>query len=159
MAKTPKYLFLLLIIVVVASCSKPTIFDKTKDIEDPWIAQDKISFLVTITDTIQPYNFLIQVRNSVDYEYSNLFVFMKTYFPDGRFALDTINIWLSDQSGKWIGKGFGKYRDTEILYKKNGRFPMSGEYRFEFEQAMRKTELQNIKSIGIRIEHGEIKNQ
>lgn len=139
----------------MSSCNKPILFDETKDIAQPWQSSDKISYLVDVNDTISPFNFLIDVRNDVDYNFSNIFFFVKTIFPDGRYARDTINIWLANPDGKWIGKGFGKYRDTEIIFKKNGRFPMSGIYRFEFEQAMRVPELNGIESLGIRIEYGE----
>lgn len=145
----------LILLLTITSCNRPVLFDNTREIKEPWNSINKQSFVVEITDTITPFNFLIQVRNDVDFNYSNIFLFMKTFFPDGRYAIDTINIWLADPDGKWTGKGFGKFRDTEILFKQNGRFPMKGQYRFEFEQAMRELELNGIKSIGIRIEYGE----
>ena len=42
-------------------------------------------------------------------------------------------------------------KDNQILFRKRGRFPMSGTYNFTFEQAMRDKQLEGIKSVGIRI--------
>lgn len=133
------------------------IYDKTKEVGDGWTATEKVSYIVDIKDSLSPFNFYINVRNSIDYNYSNLFFFIKTTFPDGRFARDTVNVWLADPKGNWLGSGIGKYRDNKILFKQHGRFPMNGRYRFEFEQAMREKQLNGITSIGIRIEKSELK--
>ena len=143
--------------IVISSCNSPVVYDKTKDVGDGWTASEKVSFLVNVTDSLSPFNFYINVRNSTDYNYSNLFFFIKTIFPDGRYAMDTVNLWLADPKGNWLGSGIGKFRDNNILFKKHGRFPMNGEYRFEFEQAMRKVQLKGITSIGIRIEKSKLK--
>ncbi len=149
------YAFFLLFLV--SSCNNQAYFDKTKDIGNSWKAQEKVSFVVEITDSIKAFDFYINIRNTVDYRYSNVFVFLKTNFPDGRYSIDTINIWLADPQGNWLGKGFGKYRDNSVLFKHDGRFPMKGKYRFEFEQAMREESLVGLSALGIRIEDSRIK--
>jgi len=144
-------------LIIIASCSKPVVYDKTKDVGEGWIATEKVSFLVTVQDSLSPFDFYINIRNSVDYNFSNLFFFVKTIFPDGRYAVDTVNLWLADPKGNWLGSGIGKFRDNTILFKEHGRFPMNGIYRFEFEQAMRELKLDGITSLGIRIEHSDLK--
>jgi gliding motility-associated lipoprotein GldH len=145
----------LLILLLSSACTSPAFFDETKATPKEWSSKEKISFNVDVNDTLSAFNFFIQVRNTVDYSYSNVYFFVQTYFPDGRFARDTLNIWLANPEGKWLGKGYGSYRDREILFKQKGRFPMKGVYRFEFEQAMYNDKLTGIESIGIRIEYEE----
>ncbi len=152
--------FLLPLLMFLISCNNRVLYDKTKDIgEEGWKAGEKVGFVVDIDDTLSVFDFYINVRNSVDYNYSNFFFFLKTIFPDGRYAVDTVNLWLAKPDGEWLGSGFGKYRDNKILFKRQGRFPMKGKYRFEFDQAMREKILTGIKSLGIRIEYSEIKEK
>lgn len=146
-----------LLLLALSACGGRHYFDQTKDLPQPWKSGEKTSFIVDVNDSITPFDFYINIRNATDYSYSNFFFFLKTYFPDGRYSVDTVNIWLADKDGKWIGKGFGQYRDQAILFRKYGRFPMTGKYRFEMEQAMREEELYGIHSIGINIEYSDTK--
>jgi gliding motility-associated lipoprotein GldH len=99
----------------------------------------------------------VNVRNSAGYNYSNLFLFIKTIFPKGEQTIDTLECTLADPSGKWLGEGLGDIWDNQILFKKNIRFPQSGQYKFEVEQAMRIDPLTSIMDIGLRIEKAEKK--
>ncbi len=138
--------------IFILSCTNQAIFDDFLETKDIWESKNFAGFNVEVTDTISPYDFYINISNSVDYEFSNIYLFLKTIFPDKRYTIDTLECILADKSGKWIGNGFGKYRNNQILFKQKGRFPMAGEYRFEIEQGMRSTTLAGIHSIGIRIE-------
>jgi len=135
------------------SCNNRVYYDKVKDVGEQWNASDKVAFTVDVTDTLSPFDFYINIRNSVDYDFSNVFFFLKTTFPDGRFSVDTVNIWLAKPSGEWLGSGFGKFRDNQILFKRHGRSSSVHFMRFEFEQAMRRKTLSGIASVGIRIEY------
>ncbi|MFM7726495.1 MAG: gliding motility lipoprotein GldH, partial [Flavobacteriales bacterium] len=98
------------------------------------------------------YNIDINLRNAGSYSFSNLFLFMNTYTPDGALARDTIELVLADDQGQWKGDGMGDIWDNRILFKKDQRFPMPGTYRFELEQAMRIDPLPGVMDAGIRIE-------
>ncbi|MBN2745217.1 MAG: gliding motility lipoprotein GldH [Bacteroidales bacterium] len=152
------FVFLLLLLsteIIFTRCTNTTVYDQIKPVEQPWKSTNPILFEVSIEDTISPMNFYLHVRNDIDYRYSNLFLFFQTTFPDKRIAVDTFNIWLAAPDGKWLGKGFGKYRDSDIIFKMKGRFPQKGIYSFKVEQAMRDVELSGIESIGIRIEYDQ----
>lgn len=152
-----KNLFLLpltiLMSIVFVSCDSKKVFDENKKISDEvWDADEKISFEVTITDTITPHNFYVNVRNSDGYPYSNIYIFINTVFPDGKSSRDTLECILADETGKWLGDGLGDIWDNQILFKKNVRFPLSGKYTFVMEQAMRTEHLPLILDVGLRIE-------
>ena len=104
-----------------------------------------------MTDTVSLCSCYINVRNTTDYPFSNLYLFIKTIYPDGKVAMDTIQLQLADKSGKWLGKGIGKLRDNQVLLMKDIRFPYTGKYVFEISQAMRVNKLKGIKDIGMRI--------
>ncbi len=48
--------------------------------------------------------------------------------------------------------GLGDKYDNRILFRRNIRFPRTGIYVFEYEQAMRDEPLIGIDDIGLRIE-------
>ncbi len=135
------------------SCDTKSIYDKDKRIENSvWNRKDTMKFNVEINDTISLHNFYINIRNSTDYKYSNIYFFIKTDFPDGNNITDTVECTLADIDGKWRGKGIGKIKDNRFLLKKGIRFLQKGVYTFEFQQAMRVKNLSGIEDIGIRIE-------
>lgn len=143
----------ILLIIFFAACSKPPVIDTVLDTdENNWDLSTKLKTEVNIDDTISSYNFYIYVRNTTDYKYSNFFLFIKTTFPNGQIAIDTLECILADKNGKWLGKGNGEIKDNKILLKKNAIFPMQGKYKFEIEHAMRTNKVSGIKSIGFRIE-------
>ncbi|NVN93890.1 MAG: gliding motility lipoprotein GldH [Bacteroidetes bacterium] len=148
------FLFFALFIFLTVSCGKAPLVDKSMDVnETAWDVKEKLNIDVRIDDTISTFNFYVKIRNTTDYKNSNFFLFIKTTFPNGQIAIDTLECILADNQGKWFGKGNGKIKDSRILLKKNAIFPMKGKYIFEIEHAMREKVTSGIKSIGFRIEN------
>lgn len=135
------------------SCNRRAIFDDISSVGgDGWHMDEKQRFEVQINDTLNTFRFFVHVRNDVSYRYSNLYFFMQTRFPNGNITRDTIECVLADLSGKWTGKGYGQFRDHMILLNPSLKFPLSGKYTIDIEQAMRDEVLHGISDIGIRIE-------
>jgi gliding motility-associated lipoprotein GldH len=138
---------------ILQSCDSKRFFEENKRIEKSvWNNKDKAIFNVLITDILSSYDFSINLRNSGDYQYSNIYLFLKTIFPDGKVARDTIECQLADYDGKWLGSGISNLKFNRFLFQKGVRFPQKGQYVFEVEQAMRVNDLKGISDIGIRIE-------
>lgn len=151
--KSLSVFILSIIVTFFISCQFNTVYDEIVPIEvNKWDKNEAAHFEVNIEDTVAAYNFYVFLHNTTDYRYSNLFVFMSTKFPNNNLTRDTIEFVLADASGKWLGKGWGNVKETDILLKTNLRFPLSGPYNFYFQQAMRNDTLEGIKSIGLRIE-------
>ncbi len=156
--KMKKSFFILaaLFLLMLSSCNTGVIIDRSKKIENAtWKSDDIQKFSVSITDTTQLYNFFINIRNSADYKYSNIFLFLKTFYPNKMYSVDTIECYLADPTGKWLGKQRGNVIDNRILFRQGIRFRLMGDYSFEFEQAMREPELKGIEDFGIRIDKFE----
>ncbi|MFZ4740982.1 MAG: gliding motility lipoprotein GldH [Bacteroidales bacterium] len=142
-----------LFIFFAVSCGKPPLIDKSMEVnETSWDVKEKLKVDVLIDDTISSFNFHINIRNTTDFKNSNFFLFIKTTFPNGQIAIDTLGFYLANNEGKWLGKGNGKIKDNKILFKRAAIFPMIGKYTFEIEHAMREKQVSGIKTIGIRIE-------
>jgi len=117
-----------------------------------WCKDSNVHFEVAIEDTLQPVNFYIMLRNMGSYPFANLYLFMQTTFPNGEVSTDTLNCPLADNKGNWLGKGLGDIKTQELLFMRNVRFVQAGNYRFEFQQGMRKDTLLGVYEMGIKIE-------
>ncbi len=146
----------LVCVLFFSSCDKARIYEQNQEIpESGWENKNVLKFDVEIKDISTPTNFYINVRNADGYPYSNLFLFVKTIFPDGKQSNDTLECLLADEKGKWIGKGMGDIYDNQIPFKRNVRFPIPGKYAFEIQQAMRTDNIPLIMDVGLRIENAE----
>lgn len=138
---------------LVSSCDQQVVYEQYKAVKSPgWEHHKPVVFEVQITDTVTPHHVYFNIRNLGSYEFSNLFVFLTSHFPNGKTGRDTLEFILADQSGKWLGKGVGDLYDRRHLFISGYRFPAGGVYRFELDQGMRENPLKGISDVGIRIE-------
>ena len=149
---------LLLTALWLVSCDGSVYYSEFANVDEKgWNPADSACFDVEVTDTNRIFNFLVEVRNSVKYPYSNTFLFINTTFPDGSMARDTMEYPLADPSGQWYGKCSGRYVDTRYYFRRNARFPMTGNYHFAITNGMRDSAVVGLKDIGFRIEFSNLK--
>lgn len=117
-----------------------------------WGIKDTITFRIPVTDTIQGYTIMINVRNDGAYAFNNLFLFVTMQAPTGLALKDTIECSLADESGKWTGSGWGSLWNSTFIFRENIRFPYTGIYTFKIIQAMRTEELLGITDVGVTVE-------
>lgn len=147
---------ILILVFGLASCNTKVIFSEQKPLPDAkWDVRDTVMFSLNIEDTLGLYDFVISLRNTTDYPYSNIFLFINTVFPEGQRSVDTLEYMLADQYGKWLGSGRGFYRDNDILYRYNLRFAQPGPYRFEIVHAMRTDTLVGIDEVAFTLRHAK----
>jgi gliding motility-associated lipoprotein GldH len=148
-----KCLAIAAIAFMVVSCGSSAIYEANIDIpRESWNIDSTAIFKVEVTDTASVHNIYINIRNTTSYQNSNLFLFVQTTSPMGATLNDTIECFLADPRGNWLGKGFGALRDNQVPYKKYIRFPDEGTYTFNVQQGMRTQSLKGIASIGLRVE-------
>ena len=150
------------IIASLIGCDGNRIYEENKKTQDGiWNINNPIGFEIEITDTAVPVNMYINIRNSGAYPYSNLFLFVNTVFPNGARRKDTVECILANETG-WLGSGLGDIWDHQILFRKNVRFPLPGNYTISFEQAQRYGDVPYIENlpfiidIGLRIEKSKL---
>lgn len=143
----------LFLVFSFTSCNSKKFYEENRAIEkSTWNSHNKVRFDVEIKDIQSTYNYYINIRNNGDYQFSNLYLFLQTTFPDGRMARDTIECMLADYNGKWLGSGITSVKFNRLLFQKGVRFPQKGNYIFELEQVMRVKDLKGISDIGIKLE-------
>lgn len=146
--------FLLTLVIALTSCDQNRYFEQNSEIDkETWTYQNIKKFQVDINDTNSLFNFYLNVRNTTDYPFANLYVFVETTFPDSLMARDTIELQLANRRGDWLGSGYGKFKYNQFILRKGMRFVQKGSYSFSIEQGMRTEVLEGISDVGIRLEY------
>ncbi|SRR5574344_451316 len=145
-------LSLFLSLFVLTACQRGIFYEKIHTLEDEtWNVKELLTCEFEITDTMQFYTMYMDIRNSVDFETQNLYVFMDTQDPTGAKTRDTLEFLLADAHGNWKGKGNGRLKDYQYLFYPKVRFPYSGKYTFTFQQAMRQDDVKGIANFGMTV--------
>ncbi|WP_170226987.1 gliding motility lipoprotein GldH [Luteibaculum oceani] len=152
-----RYLALFVVAVSMVACGEKVMYsDVTSIPENGWPFIDTAKFSVEVEDTTTRFNFFLAVKNSKDYEYSNLILYLKGDGPNGIKSMDTLECFVAYPDGRWTGKSFGSEVSHKFLFKQQAAFPEPGVYTFNFSHAMRDTLLQNITNLGLIIEESQI---
>ncbi len=148
-----KLLLPVLLAIVAFSCTNNEIYFKYKNIPlQGWNKDSICTFEIPVTNTSVNYDVYIKIRNRGEYPHQNLWLFITKITPDSVVSKDTINFYLADQRGKWIGSGVGSVFEMPVIYQQNYHFPKVGKYTFEIAQGMRDSILIGINDVGMMVE-------
>ena len=146
---------LIVVAVLLWSCDTSRVFEDNKDFSKrAWASSDTVAFEFNITDPAVHYNLLCNVRNSLDYPYSRIFV---TYtLEDSMHRVLTtklVGTYLFDaKTGEPHGNsGLGDIYDHRFSLLENQEFA-AGKYFVKLEQYMRTDTLQGVLAAGVRVE-------
>jgi len=143
--------YILLSIITLLSC-KTNIYDDIKNVQNNKLTyNDTISFDINITTINKAYNVYINIENTDNYKYSNLFLFVYITSPNNNTIIDTIDIFMADYNGKWVGKSEGENYFGNYLFKQAVVFPKKGIYKTSIVQGMRDDTLKGISKIGLSV--------
>lgn len=152
MNKFEKYLFGLIVAIVIVACNSDIVYDGSVRVANPtWHADSVARFEIAIEDTTLDYQSGILIRNSGDYAYQNLWLFITEIAPDSTITCDTIQYFLADNYGCWLGSGIGSLYTNIYYYKEDLHYSKEGVYTYEIRQGMRDEELKGITNIGVQI--------
>ena len=148
---------IIVLTLLLAACDGSVYYDESRHVDEHgWLPAEVLTFDVDVDDTTHLFDFLVGVRNTVSYPYSNTFLFITTTFPDGSVARDTMECPLADAAGRWYGKRVGRYVDSRYRLRGSSvQFPMAGHYRFEVTNGMRDSAIAGLKDISLRIEYAQ----
>ena len=150
---------LLTAVLLVYSCDSNQIFDEYKSVPNQWNKDSLISFTMTPPDSTNLYNLFINIRNTSDYKFSNLFLIAEINFPHGKTIKDTLEYQMAKPDGTLMGEGFTDVKENKLWYREAVRFDEVGEYTITIQHAMRNNgevngvdNLEGITDVGFRIE-------
>ena len=141
----------ILLFILFSACSGKEVYSDFRSLPNSeWDSREAIRFKVPIKDVSKPYNVLLEIRNTNDYPFSNLWLFVDYQTHQGEVRSDTLQVELADIYGKWYGKGISLYAYS-FPYELNVQYPDTGTYVYTIRQGMRKNPLKGISDIGLII--------
>ncbi len=124
--------------------------------DNVWHTDSTVYFEIDNLDTTITNDVYLMVRHTTEFKFQNLFLF--TSFENQK---DTLEVFLSEKNGKWLGKGFGDIKEIKTKIAENKKFKNQEKQVFSIEQAMRYEDLEKIvnlseiSAIGIAIYKSE----
>lgn len=146
-------------VTFLCSCDSKWIFSESRAMDGHWDANEVIEFKLPEMDSLKNYNLFINLRNTNDYKYNNIFLIVSMNFPHGKTVTDTLEYRMANPDGSWLGQGVGNIKDNKLWYKENVRFFEEGQYTVDIAHAMRNNgkvegvkKLEGITDVGFSIE-------
>ncbi|NGX83147.1 gliding motility lipoprotein GldH [Aequorivita sp. KMM 9714] len=145
--------------VCFVSCDSNTVFSDTKAMDGHWGAAETVAFTLPELDSLTKYNLFLNIRNTNEYKYNNLFLIVSMEFPHGKTITDTLEYRMANPDGSWMGHGIGNLKENKLWYKENVQFVEEGSYKVNIGHAMRNngsiegvSKLEGISDVGFSIE-------
>ena len=120
--------------------------DGTITSTDKWHMDSVMRYDYTITDAESNYRMLIYVRHTERYPYQNMWLFI-----DDNGHRDTIEFYLADDRGQWLGDKHHGFIEMPVLLEENYHFADTGAYYLEIMHGMRDSVLRGVTDIGLEI--------
>jgi len=149
----------ILFFTFLVSCNSVTVVGDTRALTGTWDKNNIIEFEIPPLDSLKKYHVFLQVRNSNEYKFNNLFLIVAMEFPHGKTITDTLEYRMAKADGTWLGTGIGSIKENKFWYKENISFKEEGTYKLTIAQAVRNngdvagvTNLAGITDVGYSIE-------
>jgi gliding motility-associated lipoprotein GldH len=151
-----KFISMVLIcsVICVISCSKIDVFEKNVSIPKlSWQYNFRPQFDFTITDTSSSYNLYLVIRHTDAYRYNNIWLNVGIQPPGDTLNYKRLDVLLGTDANGWYGSGLDDIWEYRKLIT-NGpyQFKKKGDYKISLAQIMREDPLNNIMSVGLRVE-------
>ena len=135
------------ITVLFSSCKNDIVYSRFVSIpSEKWSIDSVASFEYAITDAALDYRMLIYVRHTERYPYQNMWLFV----GDSLYR-DTIEFYLADDRGQWLGNKHHGFVEMPVLLEENYHFADTGTYHMAIQHGMRDSVLRGITDIGLEI--------
>ncbi len=146
-------IYLVLLVLSIASCGPDYLFEEEKKIADgQWAYRDTLDFRFMVTDTAQLYNLFADFEYADTFPAQNIYLKLHTRFPDGKRMSRIRSFDLFDAQGSSAGKCSGHSCNTRILLQDKAYFNLPGEYMITLEQFTRRNPLPGVDVVGLAVE-------
>ncbi len=90
------------------SCSSDVIYENNQSFENNiWTYEDAKEFSFEIKDSATLAKISLNFRNTIDYQYSNIYMYLHMSYPNGYEDTDTLEFFIAQPNGKWLGECSG----------------------------------------------------
>ena len=147
------------VLVLFISCDFNTVVSESKSLSGAWNKDETVAFTIPQLDSLKKYNLFINLRNTNDYRFDNIFLIVSIDFPHGKTITDTLEYKMANPDGSWLGAGIGNVKENKLWYKENVSFSEKGNYKIRINHAVRNngavegvTNLEGIIDVGYCVE-------
>ena len=155
-------LSLIILSLLLEGCDEQRVYEDNKDFEQRiWLASDTAIFEFQIPPGLDRYTLQCNIRNSIDYPYSRIFVNFILEDSLGNLMGRKLvpNYLFEVKTGQPLGRsGLGDIYDHRFPLLENYEIK-PGWYRLKLLQFMREDSLKGILAAGIRVEKATIADQ
>ena len=134
---------------LMTSCRQDIIYSRFVPVPSAEWSCDMIpQFDYTVTDKDAAYRMVIYVRHTERYPYQNMWLFVS----DNTGHSDTIEFYMADDRGQWLGDSHHGFIEMPVLLEDNCHFPDTGAYSLTIQHGMRDSLLRGVTDIGLEIQ-------
>lgn len=142
------HIFLLgMVVAAFSACNSDIVYSHFSPISsNKWHIDSVAHFDFTVEDAAPDYRVLVYVRHTERYPYQNMWLFV----DDGLYR-DTLEFYLADDRGQWLGDRKHGFIEMPVLLEENKHFADTGVYHYSIQHAMRDTLLRGVTDVGLEI--------
>ena len=136
-----------------------------KELPGVWKKEEIVTFNLPELDSLKGYNLFINLRNTNDYKFNNIYLIVVMNSPYGRIVTDTLEYQMAKPDGTWLGNGIGNVKENKLWYKEHIFLNEKGPYTVSISQAMRNNgavsgvkNLEGIIDVGLSVEKISLNN-
>ena len=152
-------------LILIYSCDSKTIISMNKELPGVWKKEEIVTFNLPELDSLKGYNLFINLRNTNDYKFNNIYLIVVMNSPYGRVVTDTLEYQMAKPDGTWLGNGIGNVKENKLWYKEHIFLNEKGTYTVSISQAMRNNgtvsgvkNLEGIIDVGFSVEKIRLNN-
>ncbi len=141
--------FMLLLFLI--SCGPEVIVEESLQIDNSWSYDNVLHLTADISDTENKFDLLIQVDHDENFAFQNVYLQIKTVFPNGKEVEEPISLELSNKKGHWQSQCSGSNCSLQFFLQENFKFESAGKHEFFISQYSRDPQLEGIQSIQLKL--------
>lgn len=135
------------------SCGKKPMYSDTHEFQNGvWSSGAMPAFEFEAKDSTKTYDLSFLLRINNEYDFQNIWILMHTDKPDGSFSTDTVNLLLSDERGRWLGKKSGPVYSYQAIFGREHYFKPTGKYKIRMEHAVMEPNLRGVLDLSLLVE-------
>lgn len=132
---------------VFSSCRNDIVYSQFYPIESgEWNIDSVARFDYTIADKQAAYRMIVYIRHTEKYPYQNMWLFI-----GDSLRRDTIEFYLADDRGQWLGDKHHGFIEMPVLIEDNYHFQDTGKHVLEVQQGMRDSLLRGVMDVGMEL--------
>lgn len=146
--------FLLAGLILLVSCKGEELYFQYQNVEKgDWYRDSVLTFSLDTLNANQigEYNISLELTTSMLYPFSDIQLKIDHNFNDTIISSDTMRYRVTDEHGKWLGKGVGSLRQLSIPYKRDIWLDSTRSYELKVFHLIKVNTLKGVERVGVRV--------